>query len=171
MTELPPDALVVGLGGNVGGDLAIRERFVRAREALGQLGPVRSAALYRTTPIGPAQEPFLNTAVRVRCADASAEELLATTSEIERLLGRNRAQEVRWGPRQIDLDILVWGMRVARTPDLEVPHPRVAERRFALQPLIDLVGGDVYLPGTRSTLAMLERRVHAQGLTEVAPTW
>jgi 2-amino-4-hydroxy-6-hydroxymethyldihydropteridine diphosphokinase len=165
------DALVIGFGGNVGDEAAIVTRFVRAREALAQLGDVKSAALYRTAPIGPAQAAFLNTAVRVRWRDAIASEVIATVLEIERLLGRDRCTEARWGPRTIDLDVLVWGTRVIREPELEVPHPRLHERRFALQPLIDLVGEDTVLPGSDATLGELVGRVAAQGLELVQPAW
>ena len=171
MIEVPRDALVVGLGGNVGDESAIAARFVSAREALAALGPVRSAPLYRTAPIGPAQASFLNTAVRVRVDDATGGELIATVLEIERLLGRDRRNEARWGPRTIDLDILVWGMRVIRTPELDVPHPRLAERRFVLRPLVELFGEDVVLPGQRESIGVLERRVTAQELEELATSW
>jgi 2-amino-4-hydroxy-6-hydroxymethyldihydropteridine diphosphokinase len=168
---LASDVLVVGMGGNIGSEAQIRERFVHAREAFASFGELRSASLYRTAPIGPAQPSFLNTAIRVRAEHATADELIATVLEIERLLGRARHSEARWGPRLIDLDILVWGMRKLSTPELEVPHPRVVERRFALQPLIDVVGGDLVLPGQRDSLDRLERRVAGQGLELVATTW
>ena len=71
----------------------------------------------------------------------------------------------------IDLDILVWGMRQLSTPELEVPHPRVVERRFALQPLIDVVGGDLVLPGQRDSLDKLERRVAGQSLELIVSDW
>ena len=130
--------IVIGFGGNVGGDDAIIERFRLAREAL---GAVRSAGLYRTKAIGPEQADFLNTAVAVEM-DTTPSQLIATVLEIERLLGRDRRNEARWGPRKIDLDVLVWDDRVIRTPELDVPHPRLYERRFALQPLADLVPVD-----------------------------
>jgi len=171
VSEVPREALVVGLGGNVGDESAIAARFVRAREALAELGPVKSAPLYRTAPIGPAQASFLNTAVRVRVDDATGEELISLVLEIERLLGRDRRNESRWGPRTIDLDILVWGMRVIRTPELDVPHPRLAERRFALRPLVDLFGEDVVLPGQRESIGVLERRVSTQTLEELTASW
>jgi 2-amino-4-hydroxy-6-hydroxymethyldihydropteridine diphosphokinase len=133
--------IVIGFGGNVGGDDAIVERFRRAREAFAELGPVRSAALYRTAAIGPAQSDFLNTAVAVEI-DTTPSQLISTVLEIERLLGRDRRNEARWGPRKIDLDVLVWDDRAIRTPELEVPHPRLAQRRFALQPLADLTAVD-----------------------------
>jgi len=160
--------VVIGLGGNVGD---VQAAFVRAREALAQLGPVTSAPLYRTAPIGPAQPPYLNSAVRVRWANVTASELIATVLEIEALLGRDRRGEPRWGPRTIDLDVLVWGTRVVREPGLEVPHPRLHERRFALVPLIALVGEDFVLPGTGESLRVLEARIHDQELEELSPSW
>lgn len=160
--------VVVGLGGNLGD---VRASFVRAREALAQLGAVTSAPLYRTAPIGPAQPAYLNSAVRVRWPDATAAELMATVLEIEALLGRDRRGEVRWGPRTIDLDVLVWGTRSVREPGLEVPHPRLHERRFALVPLIALVGEDFVLPGAGESLRVLEQRVHGQELEEIRPCW
>lgn len=171
MIEVPADALVVGIGGNLGDEQAIRERFVRAREALAQLGDLRSARLYRTAAVGPAQPPFLNTAVHVRIPDATPDELLHTVLEIERLLGRDRRGESRWGPRTIDLDLLVWGTREIHMPELDVPHPRIAERRFVLRPLIDLFGDDLVLPRATEPLGALERRVAAQALDEIAASW
>jgi len=173
------ESIVIGLGGNVGTDAAIVERFDRAREALAALGTpsslaapggLRSARLYRSAPIGPAQPAFLNTAVRLVMGDVQPAELIATLLELERLLGRRREAEARWGPRTIDLDVLVWGARIVRTPELEVPHPRLAERRFALLPLIDLLGEDVTVPGVGPAGA-LARRVSDQPCDEIAATW
>jgi 2-amino-4-hydroxy-6-hydroxymethyldihydropteridine diphosphokinase len=171
-TGAAPEPVVIGLGGNVGTQAAIVERFDRARSALAALDAqgVRSARLFRSAPIGPAQAWFLNTAVRIAPADLRPAELLATLLELERLLGRRRETEERWGPRPIDLDVLVWGTRILHTPELEVPHPRLAERRFALLPLIDLVGDEFPVPGV-GTAGELARRVVAQRCDDVAATW
>jgi 2-amino-4-hydroxy-6-hydroxymethyldihydropteridine diphosphokinase len=163
------ERVVIGFGGNVGTEEAITERFRRAREALAVLGDVRSAPLYRSAPIGPEQPAFLNTAVSVRISDVRPDELLATVLELERLLGRERPA-ARWGPRAIDLDILLLGERVIAQPDLEVPHPRLAERRFALEPLGELVGGDHVIPG-RGRVAELLARVRDQTVELVSQTW
>ena len=163
--------IVIGFGGNVGTEAEIIERFVRARHAFAQIGDVKSAALYRTAPIGPVQPAFLNSAIRVRWGDAIPREVIETVLEIERLLGRDRGGEARYGPRTIDLDVLVWGTREICTPELEIPHPRIAERRFALQPLIDLVGDQTLLPGTNDKLGALERLVSAQSLEQLQETW
>ena len=146
MIAIPDDAIVIGFGGNVGGQAAIVERFVRAREALANLGDVRSAPLYRTAPIGPAQEPFFNTAVRMRWPDAVPSEVIATVLELERLLGRDRRGALRWGPRAIDLDLLLYDDRTIDEPGFTVPHPLLHERLFVLEPLAELAP-DLVVPG------------------------
>lgn len=175
MTELPADTIAIGLGGNVGTVAQIVERFRRAREALGALGDVRSAALYRSAAIGPIQPAFVNSAVRVRATPApTAAELVDVVQELERLLGRDRAHEVRFGPRPIDLDVLLWGARELRhlgPPALDVPHPRLGERRFALVPLVDLFGAELIVPGLGATLGALADRVAAQHLEALDATW
>ncbi|MDX2093623.1 MAG: 2-amino-4-hydroxy-6-hydroxymethyldihydropteridine diphosphokinase [Kofleriaceae bacterium] len=154
-------SIAIGFGGNVGTHDEILARFVRAREAVSVLGAVRSAKLYRSAPIGPAQPAFLNTAVLLRVDEMQPTELIATTRELERQLGRVRGE--RWGPRTIDLDILAWDQRVIATPELAVPHPRLGERRFALVPLADLLGEDASLPGI-GVLREAIARVRAQDL-------
>ena len=165
-----PAPVVIGLGGNVGGEPAIRARFGDARAALEALGAIRSAPLYRSAPIGPAQPAFLNTAVALAYADGQPAELIATLLELERMLGRTREQEARWGPRAIDLDVLVWGDRIVQTPELWVPHPRLAERKFALAPLVALLGEGFEVPGLGPAGTLLGR-VADQDCEEIAASW
>lgn len=165
--------IVIGIGGNVGGEDAIRARFRQAREALAILGEVRSAPLYRTAPLGPEQPAFLNTAVLLRIANVQPRELAETLREIERVLGRQRESEVRWGPRTIDLDVLAWDDRVIRATEpggIDVPHPRVGERRFALAPLADLVGDDHVVPGVGRVGDALAR-VREQQIEQISASW
>ena len=169
MTALPDDVIAIGLGGNVGGDEAVRARFVRAREALAEVGEVRSAPLYRTAPLGPQQPMFLNSALRLRAPDAQPGELVAIVQMVESLLGRDRANEVRWGPRTIDLDVLLWGTRRIEMPELEVPHPRMAQRRFVLAPLIELFGEELVV-GDR-TLGEMIRALPIGGVDEIMASW
>jgi 2-amino-4-hydroxy-6-hydroxymethyldihydropteridine diphosphokinase len=164
------DEVVIGLGGNLGGEPAILERFRRAREALVELGPVRSAPLYRTAALGPAQPDFLNTALAVRIPDARPGELIATVLELEQLLGRDRLGEPRDGPRAIDLDVLLWGERVIAEPGLSVPHPRLAVRRFALEPVIALCGEDVAIPNA-GRAGSLHAAVRDQVVELIAERW
>ena len=153
-------SLVIGLGGNVGTDAEIIERFRRAREAL---GATRSASLYRTAPIGPAQPAFLNTAIALPSDDWQPRELMALIRAVEHQLGRHRAREVRWGPRPIDLDVLVWDDREIHDESLDVPHPRLRERRFVLEPLAELVDD----PRIAAWLAA----VADQDVERIAATW
>jgi len=153
-------SIVIGLGGNVGTHEQIVARFRAAREALAQLGRVRSAPLYRSAPIGPAQDAFLNSAVALDAPDMQPRELLSILHEIEAQLGRRRGQEMRWGPRTLDLDVLEWDDRTIDTPELRVPHPHLYERRFALEPLVALVGGEERLVSVRG-----------QDVELIATTW
>jgi 2-amino-4-hydroxy-6-hydroxymethyldihydropteridine diphosphokinase len=125
----------VGLGANLGD----REQSLRAAIArLGELGRVRASGFRDTEPVGVTDQPrFLNAAAELE-TDLGPRELLARLLEIERELGRERAAEARWGPRRIDLDLLVYGDETIDEPGLTVPHPRLAERRFALEPLYEL---------------------------------
>jgi 2-amino-4-hydroxy-6-hydroxymethyldihydropteridine diphosphokinase len=94
--------------------------------------------LWRTRPVGPAQPDFLNAAVLV-CWPYGPRELLARCRQLELDAGRDRSAEPRWGPRALDLDLLLAEGLVCRGPALELPHPRFYERRFALEPAAELV--------------------------------
>ena len=125
----------VGIGANLG---PREETLRRAVELLGRADGVEVVGvseLRETDPVGVVdQPPFLNGAVSVETT-LSPRALLDLLLEIERSLGRVRAE--RWGPRVVDLDLLVYGNEVLDEPGLHVPHPRLHERRFALEPLAE----------------------------------
>lgn len=125
---------VIGLGANLGERQATLSAAVRAIAALGRISAV--SALYKTAPVGgPSQPDFLNAAVRLEYRGEPGA-LLEALLGIERHFGRERRE--RWGPRVLDLDLLwIDGVQV-RTATLEVPHPRLVERTFALDPLLDV---------------------------------
>ena len=125
--------IVIGLGANLGDR---RATLLQAREAIQMLGRVTAgSALYETAPVGPPQPDFLNAALRLETAH-EPQRLLDRLLEIELRLGRVRRE--RWGPRVIDLDIL-WGRGlIVRTDRLEIPHPELEKRGFALLPLLDV---------------------------------
>lgn len=124
----------LGLGSNEGDRLAHLRFAVAQLEPLGSVEAVSS--LYETAPIGgPEQDPFLNAAV-VLDTELSPDELLSELQAIETEAGRQR--RVRWGPRTLDLDILVWEGEAVKTKDLSIPHPRAAERQFVLEPLAEV---------------------------------
>jgi 2-amino-4-hydroxy-6-hydroxymethyldihydropteridine diphosphokinase len=125
----------VGLGSNLGDR---EENIRRALERLEELGSVRASGVRETDPVGVTDQPkFLNAVAELETG-LPARELLERLLEIERQLGRNRAAETRWGPRTIDLDLLLFGDETIDEPGLTVPHPRLAERRFVLEPLHEL---------------------------------
>jgi 2-amino-4-hydroxy-6-hydroxymethyldihydropteridine diphosphokinase len=133
----------VALGSNLGDR---RGTILEAVRRLGACEGVEVGAvseLVETEAVGgPAGSPaFLNGAAEVRTT-LSAAELLEKLLDVERGLGRVRKE--RWGPRGIDLDILLYGDRVIRAEHLTVPHPRMHERRFVLVPLAQIAGGVVH---------------------------
>lgn len=142
----------VGLGANLG---SREEALRRAVELLGEADGVDALAVSRlreTEPVGGVdQPPFLNGAVAIETT-RTARDLLDLLLEIERSLGRVRDE--RWGPRTIDLDLLVYGDEIVDEPGLRVPHPRLHQRRFALEPLAELQPGLV-VPGWGEVSALL----------------
>jgi len=142
----------VGLGANLG---AREETLRRAVALLGEAKGVDVlgvSSLRETEPVGVVdQPPFLNGAVQLETT-LSPRELLDLLLEIERSLGRVRSE--RWGPRVVDLDLLVYGGEIVDEPGLRVPHPRLHERRFALEPLAELDPG-LEIPGRASVSALL----------------
>jgi len=160
--------IAIGVGGNLGGDGEILERFDAAARALGIWGPVHASRVYRTAPIGPTPQPyFLNAALVVWPEiEPTEDEVLELVLDTERVLGRDRRHEVRWGPRAIDLDVLLWDERLIRRDGLIVPHPRLGERRFVLDPLADLLGDTRVIPGLDRTIGELRVAVRDQDVRE-----
>jgi len=136
----------VGLGANLGD----REAAIRA--AAEQLGARRVSAIVETEPWGYTDQPrFLNAVAEVETS-LEPRAFLERLLEIERSLGRTR-DGPRWGPRTIDLDLLVYGDAVVNEPGLTVPHPRLHERAFVLEPLAELAPS-LNVPG-KGTVSVL----------------
>jgi 2-amino-4-hydroxy-6-hydroxymethyldihydropteridine diphosphokinase len=134
----------VGLGANLGPREVTLLRAVDLLAEAEGVDVVAVSQLRETDPVGIVDQPmFLNGAVALETS-LSARDLLALLLAVERELGRVRAE--RWGPRTVDLDLLVYGDDVVDEPGLRVPHPRVRERRFALEPLAEL-DPDLAIPG------------------------
>jgi 2-amino-4-hydroxy-6-hydroxymethyldihydropteridine diphosphokinase len=99
---------------------------------------VAISSFRETDPVGKVDQPrFMNAAAALE-THLGPRELLDSLLEVERSLGRDRSREERWGPRTIDLDLLLYGDETVDEPGLEVPHPRLAERAFVLEPLLEL---------------------------------
>ncbi len=129
----------IAFGGNVGDRHATMEAAVESLEKMmGIVVNIVSDAIETEPAGGPAgQGKYLNAVIEVNTS-LTPHELLAATSKIEKHLGRDRANEPRWGARTCDLDILFYDDKVLDTPDLIVPHPRLHERRFVLEPLAQI---------------------------------
>jgi 2-amino-4-hydroxy-6-hydroxymethyldihydropteridine diphosphokinase len=144
---------LIAMGSNLGDRLATLEEAARAIDRTPGIEVVRSSRVYETAPVGgPEQGAFLN-AVLAAEVELGPDELLRLLQGIEARFQRRR--EVRLGPRTLDLDILGYGDEVVATPELEIPHPRLHERRFVLVPLADVAPDWRHPLRRRSTLEML----------------
>lgn len=144
----------VGIGSNLGDREEHLRRAVELLTAEDAISVLASSQLRETEPVGPvAQGPFLNGAVQVE-TELGPRELLERLLAIEERLGRVRRE--RFGPRTIDLDLLVYEDAVVDEPGLTLPHPLLHERRFALEPLAELAP-DLEIPGRGSVSALLSK--------------
>ncbi len=155
-----PAIAAVGLGGNVGNSVRVLQQAFDALASLPDTRLLATSALYRTPAWGlEDQADFINAAAALETS-LDAGTLLEQLFAIERRFGRVRAADGsdRWGPRTLDLDILLFGDAVVDMPGLRVPHPRLHERAFALVPLLDVLP-DAVIPGVgpaREALAALD---------------
>ncbi|MCC8189501.1 MAG: 2-amino-4-hydroxy-6-hydroxymethyldihydropteridine diphosphokinase [Planctomycetes bacterium] len=148
----------LALGSNLGDRQQAIGSAVTGLGALPCVDRLRVAGLYETPPVGgPAgQGPYLNTACEMEVR-GDPWRLLRDTQDLERRLGRQREREIRWGPRVIDIDLLLWDDLIVDQPrpswpELILPHPRLVERAFVLLPLAELAP-HALVPTTRLTVA------------------
>lgn len=138
----------LALGGNVGGPAAVAQRFRRALGLLSEAG-VRvtgRSSIYLTPAWGVTDQPaFLNAVIRAE-VDLGPEALLAVLKQVERQVGRQQRQ--RWGPRELDLDLLLYGEQAVELSGLIIPHPGLLQRAFVVIPLLELEP-DVRMPDGR----------------------
>lgn len=146
----------IGIGSNEGDRLRLISQAAQCLGALPGTKVVQMAPIIETDPIGPPQPRYLNTVVEIS-TDLEPSALLRGLKHIEAQLGRRPSGE-RWGPRPIDLDLLLYDARVIEQPDLRVPHPLMQERRFVLEPLAELAPGVVH-PVLRQPIASLLARL------------
>lgn len=152
----------VGVGTNLGDRWARLALAARALRAAAGVSLVRASRVWDSEPIGPPQPRYLNAVLELETG-RTPESLHRVLQDAERAAGRRRASEVHWGARTLDLDLLLHGEAVVRTPALTVPHPELARRRFVLLPLADLCP-DRPVPGTGATVAELLSRAPPQEL-------
>ena len=150
----------IGAGANLGDPI---RQIRQAKDALQKSPGVKflgASSLYRTQPMGPIAQPsFINAVFSLECG-MSPKDLLALLLSVEEKMGRVRKE--RWGPREIDLDLLFYGAMVISEQGLEVPHPRLHERRFVLTPLVE-IAPDVVHPVLKKSASDLLAALPAEG--------
>ena len=164
---MPPGGDVfafLGLGSNIGDRIGHLQSGVDLLDADRRSRVDEISSVYETAPVGgPQQEPYLNIAVRL-VTRRSPRTLLRLCGQIEAT--RQRVRTVRWGPRTLDVDILLYDKRTVISRRLEIPHPRLRERAFALIPLIEVAPG-MRLPDGRALTALLADLAPIDGVTQV----
>ena len=155
MTISPSGVVVwIGLGSNMGQAADQVEQAIAALTDAPGLELTARSSLYRTAPVGNVDQPdFINAVVRASCR-IGCYVLLEALQEIEKRFGRTRDGE-RFGPRSLDLDLLMYADQTVFSPQLELPHPRMHERLFVLEPLTE-IEGDITVPG-RGRLSVLRQ--------------
>jgi 2-amino-4-hydroxy-6-hydroxymethyldihydropteridine diphosphokinase len=142
-SNLEPHLAAIALGSNLSSargapDAALREAITR----VARLGALRAVSTFHeTAPVGHLDQPNFRNAALLLETELGPAELMAALLEIERAMGRDRAAAPPKGPRIIDLDLLLMDDLVLATPDLTLPHPAMAERRFVLEPLAEIAPG------------------------------
>ena len=143
---------VIALGSNLGN----RELYIDS--AVAELAKVieitHLSTNHETDPVGGPEQPKYLNAIAIAETELDPRELLIIMLEIENRLGRKR--EVRWGPRTIDLDLIVFGDEVIDSEVLVLPHPRAHERKFVLEPWLE-IDPDAYIPGIGEIESILQR--------------
>ncbi len=158
------DTAYIGLGSNMGDS---KRNLFYALECMEKQGIIVEdlSSVYETEPQGLADQPwFFNMAARIGTTE-SPWDLLKTLQAVENQMGRVR--QVRWGPRMIDIDILLYDNQSVREPDLEIPHPRLTERAFVLIPLLEM-DKDLSLPDGTFLREYLTNKVKKQKVRLVA---
>jgi 2-amino-4-hydroxy-6-hydroxymethyldihydropteridine diphosphokinase len=155
----------VGLGSNLDDPCAQVARAFDALRSMRDSRLVARSSLYRSPPLGPVAQPDFVNAVAGMLTTLAPGEFLAELKSLEGRLGRARPV-VRWGPRRIDLDLLVHGRAQLEVPGLTVPHPGIAERAFVLEPLVE-IAPDLEIPGA-GRVRSLSSRAGPAALARVA---
>ena len=152
---MPVEEVFVGLGSNVGGSAEIVEQAIAAIASLPQTRLTARSSLYLSEPLGEIeQDDFINAVARIE-TDLDPLALLLELQAIEHAYYRRRDEEQRWGPRTLDLDIILFGNRSQNDSHLTLPHPEFTQRRFVLEPMLE-IDGDRFIPGHGSLSYLVE---------------
>jgi 2-amino-4-hydroxy-6-hydroxymethyldihydropteridine diphosphokinase len=166
ITAIKPVIAYIGLGANLGEPRRQVEEAIRRLGEAEEVEVLKASRLYLTPPLGPPGQPwYVNAAVRVKTR-LTPEELLRVLIGIERAMGRVRGE--RWGPRLIDLDLLLYNGEVLAGPELTVPHPEMHRRAFVLAPLAE-ISPEARHPVLNKTVAELWAELDAADRETVRP--
>jgi 2-amino-4-hydroxy-6-hydroxymethyldihydropteridine diphosphokinase len=155
----------VALGSNLSDPARQVESAIDALAAMAGTRLVSRSSLWKSRPLGPSDQPDFVNAVAGLLTTATPQAFLAALKELERRLGRS-LPVVRWGPRVIDLDLLLYGDRQADDPDLTLPHAGLHQRNFVLYPLAE-IAAELWVPG-RGRVRTLKQRAASDGLERLA---
>jgi 2-amino-4-hydroxy-6-hydroxymethyldihydropteridine diphosphokinase len=153
----------IALGSNLRQPQNQLRKAVIALHGLPRTHIERVSSVYRSAAVGHTEQPDYLNAVALVSTGLSPTDLLHVLQQVENDQGRIR--DIRWGPRTLDLDLLLYGNTVVNSPRLTVPHPRMRERHFVLYPLHEISGPDLVLPDGTDIAALL-RQCPAHGLTK-----
>lgn len=153
----------IALGSNLGDSQAILAAALLALAQTPGIELQRHSRWYQTTAIGPTQPDYLNGCAILQVIH-SPDQLLGILLQLEQRFGRVRRQ--RWGPRSLDLDLLLYDDLILSSPDLEIPHPRMAARAFVLVPLAEIAPGWIE-PRSGRSIAALAKAVDCRGIIKI----
>lgn len=153
----------IALGSNLGDSRAILESSLKILDQIPGISLERQSSWYCTEPVGPPQPDYLNGCALLK-VEMSPQELLETLLAIEAKFGRVRQE--RWGPRILDLDLLLFDDLILETPNLKLPHPCLRERAFVLVPLAEIAPNWID-PISGKAIAQLMQEVDCSGVTKI----
>lgn len=150
-----PVTAAIGLGGNVGDAAATLREALQVLDTLPRTRLLRASPLYRTPAWGNTAQADFTNAAALLCTELDARALLDALLEVEQRFGRDRSAGEPWGPRTLDLDLLLYGDATIDEPGLRVPHPHLRERAFVLVPLAR-ISPDLRIPGLGPVSTLLD---------------
>ncbi|MEB3249231.1 MAG: 2-amino-4-hydroxy-6-hydroxymethyldihydropteridine diphosphokinase [Microcystaceae cyanobacterium] len=165
---ISPHQAAIALGSNLGNSQEILETALQKLSKTARISLVARSCWYETLPVGPPQPNYLN-GCAVLTTSLSAQALLAQLLTVEQQFGRDRPRSAlkeegeRWGPRTLDLDLLLYDQEKITRPDLTVPHPRFRERAFVLVPLAE-IAPTWRDPHTQKTILTLRQEIDCSGI-------